>query len=167
MTNKRSEFDNLAQARKQTPNDYQIKTETINLYKQLKVLALEGKAMAAYKLAKIYPQNSNHFVKWMRIAAEQGLTNAMLDMAKALAEKGSVGQLQQAANYLVRILRSDDSYIKTQAKEFLSENRLLSAEVSRQMTNKSTGVASSGFFARNTQAIEPNDFLLNDALQMK
>ncbi|KTC76758.1 hypothetical protein [Legionella brunensis] len=140
----------------QTANDYQSKTEAINELKHLKALAtLKGNAVSAYRAAQNYPQNSSQYMKWMKIALDQGLTNAMLDMAVALAATGSEAKLQQAASYIGQILDSNDSFIRTQAKEFLSSNPLLFAEVSRlsaeascQITNNSVSLSTIGFFAR-------------------
>lgn len=135
-------------------DDYKTKVETVNLLKQLKAQALEGDRVAAYRLAKIYPQNSSNYMKWMHKAVASGLTNAMLDMADTLVKTNSVAQLQLAANYLVRVLRSGDSYIIEEAKEFLADKRALSAEVNRQM-NQSASLATAGFFAHN-DTIETN-----------
>ncbi|ASQ44966.1 hypothetical protein [Legionella clemsonensis] len=139
----------------QAYEDYQYKTDTVNLLKQLKAEALAGSAVAAYRLAKVYPQHSEPFAKWMKRAIDQGLTNAMLDMARVLAKKGSVTHSQKAASYLVRILRSNDSYIKSLAEEFLKDNQLVSKEVSRQM-NKISGLPLAGFFAQDKKPADVN-----------
>ncbi|CEK11876.1 SEL1-like repeat protein [Legionella hackeliae] len=137
----------------QVYEDYQTRTDRVNMLKQFKASALAGSAVAAYRLAKNYPQNSESFLKWMKVAINQNLTNAMLDMALILVEQGSVAGVQKAAGYLVQILRSNDSYVKTLAEDFLHNNHLLSAEVSRQMKGFTAGLSLAGFFACDNKSI--------------
>ncbi|KTD07364.1 hypothetical protein [Legionella jamestowniensis] len=146
--------------------DYQYKTDTVNLLRHLKVEALAGSAVAAYRLAKIYPKNSELFLNWMKKAIDQGLTNAMLDMAKSLAEKGSPTHLQQAASYVVRILHSNDSYIKAMTEDFLKDNQVLSNEVSRQINKRPSGLSLAGFFAHGARSTDVSLPLSDNKLQI-
>lgn len=142
-----SEFVTLTKAVAQTPDDYYMKVETLSLLMQIKALAVKGDAMAQYKLAQAYPKNSASYHEWMQASAQQGFTNAMLALSTTLAETGTVPNLRKAANYLVQIFRSDDTFIKNEAAALIERNRLLSVEVSRQTANKGVSLAAGGFFA--------------------
>ncbi|KTD18226.1 hypothetical protein EAW55_11440 [Legionella jordanis] len=133
----------------QKTSGFQVKTETLQRYKQLKALALQGNAMAAYRLSKMHPEHSAEQLKWLKLAADEDLTNAMLDLAKALAQSNSITDLQEAANYLVKIFHSNDSFIKEQADDFLNSHRCLRSEVARQLNGNKISHISMNFFARS------------------
>ncbi|MDI9818499.1 MULTISPECIES: hypothetical protein [unclassified Legionella] len=155
------------EAVKQTAEAYRMRIDTVGRVKQIKALAQNGNAMAQYKLASFHPKNSRHYKEWMEAAAEQGCTNAMLAWALALAEKGGTGNLQQAVNYLVRVLCSDDSFIKTEARAFLAGNRLLATEVSRQMTKFAADSSITFFAAKATTAEAKQQPFVQESLQIK
>lgn len=146
-----SEFAELTKAVAQTPDNYDKKAETLGLMAQMKALATGGDAMAQYRLAQAYPKNSVPYFEWMEAAACQGFTNAMLALSSALVETKTVtvSAVQQAAKYLVQILRSNDSYIKNEATTLLDSNRLLQAEVNRQMGKTNVGKSAVSFFAKD------------------
>ncbi|KTD22170.1 Uncharacterised protein [Legionella lansingensis] len=147
-------------------DDYHTKTEVINFHKQMKAMALQGDAVAAYRLARDFPQNSDDYLKWLKKAADSGLTNAKLDLAISLAQSKSVSKLQQAADYFVQVLRSKDRFIKDQAEDFLSQNRSLFAEVTRQMNGNKITSSSNHFFAPDPARVEDNNQVLA-ALKVK
>ncbi|WP_019215247.1 hypothetical protein [Legionella tunisiensis] len=148
-----SEFAELTKAVAQTPDNYDKKVETLGLMAPMKALATSGDAIAQYRLAQAYPQHSVPYFEWMKAAACQGFTNAMLALSTALLETKTVSAIQQAANYLVQILRSDDSYIKDEATALLDSNRLLKAEVNRQMGKTNVGKTAISFFAKDADEV--------------
>ena len=154
-----TEFVDRAKAVTQAPDDYYTKAETLGMLMQMKALAASGDAMAQYRLAQVYPKNSAPYLTWMQAAAQQDFTNAMLALSLALAENGTVSGLQQAAQYMVRIFNSEDSYIKQEAKDLLTRNRLLNSEVQRQMSSTSVGKSAVSFFAReeSNEAQQPEE----------
>jgi len=132
---------------------------------QMKALAASGDAMAQYRLAQVYPQNSELYMSWMNKAANQGFTNAMLALALAHAEKGSDAGIRQAAQYLVKIFASEDSFIKFEAEGLMNRNHLLANEVARQAANKlSVGKSPDSFFTQDTRAAEEPDALFEQAV---
>ncbi len=138
-----SELAYRAKAVAENPDNFYTKVETLVLIKQVKGLATEGDKMAQYQLAQLYPKNSSSYLTWMQSSAKQGFTNAMLALSRDFAESGTVSGIRMAAQYVVKILASDDSYIKTEAKALMERNRILGAEVARQMNN--AGAAKSAF----------------------
>ncbi len=140
-----SEFVSLTRALASEPDNHYSKAETIYLLKQMKVLAATGDAIAQYRLAQIYPKNSVYYYEWMKAAAQQGFTNAMLALSTSLAETGSLVGLRQAANYLSKIFRTNDSFIKNEALALLAQNRLLYAEVKRQFERSNLSPAACFF----------------------
>ncbi|HHF7346144.1 TPA: hypothetical protein ACPSKE_002652 [Legionella feeleii] len=148
-----SEFADLTKAVAQTPDNYNKKAETLGLMAQMKALATSGDMMAQYRLAQAYPKHSVPYFEWMQAAACQGFTNAMLALSTALLETKAVSAIQQAAKYLVQILRSDDSYIKDEATALLDSNRLLKAEVNRQMGKTNVGKTAVSFFAKDADEV--------------
>lgn len=106
------------------------KEKVVSLLKQAKIAAVQGDAMAQYKLAQFYSKNSSHYLEWMKAAADQGLTNAMLDLAAAFSKANDPLKLKQAATYLLRILHSGDTFIKDQAIALLNNQPQLAVKVS-------------------------------------
>ncbi len=149
-----SEFLIRVKAVSEAPDDYYVKAETLGMLMQMKALAACGDAMAQYRLAQVYPKNSVPYLTWMEASATQGFTNAMLELSLAFATNGTPYGLRQAASYLVKILASDDSYIKSEARALIERNRLLAADVNRQLNCINLGNSSHGFFAPNHQAVE-------------
>lgn len=150
-----SDFVIRAKAVTESPDNYHIKNETLGMLMQMKALAASGDPMAQYRLAQVYPKNSESYLSWMNKAADQGFTNAMLALAFAHAEKGTVSGIQQAARFVVKIFSSSDSFIKSEATGLMNRNSLLAAEVARQMNNQvSVGKSQVGFFAQDARAVE-------------
>lgn len=150
-----SDFIIRAKAVTEAPDNYYIKNETLGMLVQMKALAASGDAMAQYRLAQVYPQNSEPYMSWMNKAANQGFTNAILVLALIYAEKGSDSAIRQAAQYLVKIFASGDSYIKSEATGLMARNSLLAGEVARQMNNNaSVGKSALGFFAQEKRAMD-------------
>lgn len=148
-----SELANLAKAITENPDNYYTKAETLALMKQVKMLAAKGDKMAQYQLAQLFPKNSDSYLSWMQASAKQGFTNAMLALSRDYAENGKVSGMQKAAQYIVKILASGDSYIKSEAKALMERNRLLDAEVQRQMP-QGIGKSAFGLFAQEVKARE-------------
>lgn len=156
------EFDNLTEALAQNADDYHIKIETVHLLKSMKDKAMRGDAMAAYRLSRVFPTNSANHLKWLKRAADKGLTNAMFDLAVVLSETNSISKLQEAASYLVQISLVQDRFIGDQVKEFLKDHRCLAGEVSRQLAGtKVSQYTSANFFSRNTSNEETRKELSN------
>ncbi|MBA2710238.1 MAG: hypothetical protein H0U57_06580 [Tatlockia sp.] len=158
-----SEFINRFKAVTEAPDNFKIKAETISMLMQMKALAINGDAMAQYRLAHAYPKNSNFYQSWMQASANQGFTNAMLALSLIYAEHGTVSGLRQAAAQIVQILASNDSYIKSEAKALMERNHLLSAEVSKQLNKTSFGSSTLGFFAQASTPSKQNDVELIEA----
>ncbi|NSL18184.1 hypothetical protein HRQ65_07290 [Tatlockia micdadei] len=158
-----NELGHLAKAVTANPDNYYAKAEALALMKQVKVLAVDGNKMAQYQLAQLYPKNSHLYLTWMKASADQGLTNAMLALSQDYAESGKISGLQKAAQYLVKILASDDSYIKTEAKALMENNRLLGAEVQRQMA-KGIGKSAFSLFARETRPLEREQYEVQNSV---
>lgn len=130
-----------------TPKDYHKLMETLSILPQMKAIAANGDAIAQYKLAQFYVKNSNPYLHWMQASAEQGFTNAMLELSRALAENSSPANLQRAGGYLIKILKSDDSFIKAEANGLIARNQLLEKEIKRQLSTAKIGNSAIGFFA--------------------
>jgi hypothetical protein len=150
MSGKSENLGIFAKTMAKNLDNYQFKTDAIGWLKQMKAKALTGDPISAYRVAQAYPRHSRFYAEWIKRAADSGLTNAMLDLAIALSETNAVGNLQHAASYLVRILRSNDSFIKAEAQNFLAKNRGLSVEVSRQMSGNKFSHSAMSFFSSNT-----------------
>lgn len=148
-----SELAKLVKALTENPDNYYTKTETLALMKQVKMLATQGDKMAQYQLAQLFPKKSDTYLNLMQASAKQGLTNAMLVLSRDYAANGKVSGLQKAAQYIVKILASGDSYIKSEAEALMAHNRLLDAEVQRQMP-KGIGKSAFGLFAQDPRARE-------------
>ena len=129
------------------PKDYHKLMETLSILPQMKAIATNGDAIAQYKLAQFYVKNSNPYLHWMQASAEQGFTNAMLELSRTLAENSSPANLQRAAGYLLKILKSDDSFIKAEANALIARNQLLEKEIKRQLSTTLLGNSTLGFFA--------------------
>lgn len=149
-----SEFVSLAKAVTENPDNYYNKAEMLALMKQVKLLAAAGDKMAQYQLAQLYPKNSLPYLKWMHASAEQGFTNALLALGRDYAEHGKITSIKEAAQYLIKVLASSDSFIKDEASALMERNRLLGAEVQRQMNNKMLGKSAFGLFAREAKPID-------------
>ncbi|KTD27993.1 hypothetical protein [Legionella maceachernii] len=152
-----NELAHLAKAVAADPDSYYAKSEALALMKQVKALAMNGNRMAQYQLAQLYPKNSDPYLTWMKASVDQGLTNAMLTLSQDYVESGKVSEIKKAAQYIIKILASGDSYIKTEANELMEQNRLLRAEVQRQMT---TGIGKSTFslFARESKPVKEEQY---------
>ncbi|CDZ75822.1 hypothetical protein BN59_00081 [Legionella massiliensis] len=150
-----SDFVIRAKAVSEAPDNYHIKNETLGMLMQMKALAASGDSMAQYRLAQIYPQNSELYLSWMNKAADQGFTNAMLALAFAHAEKGTASGIQQAARHVVKIFSSGDSFIKSEATGLMDRNNLLATEVAKQLNNSiSVGKSPVSFFAQDTRTVD-------------
>lgn len=158
-----SKFADCAKAVLQAPEDFKTKAETLPVFKQMKHLAAEGNPIAQFYLAQAYPAKSSQYRKWMQASADQGFTNAMLALVQVYAENDKVTEIQQAANYVLKILSSNDSYIKDEIKSLMKSNHLLDAEVARQMSSVSkSGV---GFFAQDAKNAEFHEADLQEGLK--
>lgn len=138
----------------EAPDNYKLKIEALAQFKQMKVLAEKGNPIAQYRLAQAYSQNSASYLQWMNKAAEQGLTNALLDLSRLYAESGTDKGLQQAAGFLIKIFKSNDSFIKSEAKGLVERNHLLSTEMARQLKGTSLAKSPFIFFASEVRTLE-------------
>lgn len=146
----------------EAPDDYKTKFEALEKFKQLMFLAKRGDAIAQYRLAKACPKNSASYLLWMNKAASQDLTNAMLDLSRAYAENGTDKGISQAASLVIKIFRSGDSFIISEAIDLINRNALLRREVARQAQGTSLAKSPLSFFAYEapTAEIEPVDIHL-------
>lgn len=152
-----TEFITRVKAVTEAPENFNIKAEALSLLMQMKTLATRGDAMAQYRLAQVYPKNSHPYLTWMQAAANQGFTSAMLALSLIHAEHGTPAGLQKAAAYIVKILSSNDSYIKSEATAMIERNHLLGAEVRRQLNKACLSKSNLGFFAQSTTANEQRE----------
>ena len=160
-----SKFADCAKTALKASNDFSMKAETLEVLKQMKRVAAEGNPIAQYYLAQVYAKNSSSYYKWMEASAEQGFTNAMLALAQTTAEKGKTYAVQKAASYVIKILSTDDSYIKDEVKALLVENPALATEVERKMSSISK--SGMGFFAQEAKQEAKNGEFDLPALDIK
>lgn len=162
-TNLLSDFSRIRQQVTENPADYQARIVELSLLKQLKQRAVQGDAMAQFRLAQAYPENSAPYRKWMKAAAMQGITNAMLELSKILLASQPASNIREAASYITTILHSRDSFMKVQANKLLRENPSLQDIVEREMKTCTSGRCSRiGFFAASIP--DTADNAVEDAL---
>ena len=120
MATSSNEFAVLVNQLHRSPNDPTLKQAVVKHLPEMMALAQDN-PMALYHLAHIYPPNSPQYKQTMRQAANLGCTNAMLVMCQVLGKSNDPGDLKKAAHYLEMINKSNDSYIKEQARSLLKE----------------------------------------------
>ncbi|MCE0722725.1 MULTISPECIES: hypothetical protein [Legionella] len=115
-----NEFATLVNQLHRSPNDPVLKQAVVQHLPKMMALAQDN-PMALYHLAHIYPPTSSQYKQTMRQSANLGCTNAMLVMCQILGNSTEPDDLKKAAHYVTMINRSDDSYIKEQAKLLVGE----------------------------------------------
>ncbi|HHF7367202.1 TPA: hypothetical protein ACPSKY_002328 [Legionella bozemanae] len=126
-----NEFAVLVNQLHRSPNDPVLKQAVVQHLPKMMALAQEN-PMALYHLAHIYPPTSSQYKQTMRQAANLGCTNAMLVMCQILGKSTEPGDLKKAAHYVTMINKSDDSYIKEQAKLLVDEYPQLARALQEQ-----------------------------------
>lgn len=126
-----SEFATLVNQLHRSPDDPALKQAVLKRLPEMKALA-QVNSLALYRLAQVYPQNSTQYEQMMKQSAAQGCTNAMFAMAELLAKLPSSTDLKKAAEYIVMINKSKDSYMMKQTKTLLESHPKLLQEVQMQ-----------------------------------
>lgn len=126
-----NEFTDLVNQLHKSPNDSALKQAIVKHLPKMMALAQDN-PLSMYHLAHIYPPKSSQFKQTMRQAANLGCTNAMLVMCQILAESNDPIELKKAVHYLTMIEKSNDSYIKEQAKSLTEEYPLLVQKLQEQ-----------------------------------
>ncbi|KTD66868.1 MULTISPECIES: hypothetical protein [Legionella] len=146
MATSSNEFAELVNKLHRSPNHPGLKQAVIQHLPKVMALAQDN-PMALYHLAHIYPPTSSQYKQTMRQAANSGCTNAMLVMMQVLGNSNEVSELKKAAHYLTMINKSNDSYIKEQAKSLLDEYPQLAKVVQEQAKSHSSHGLAHRFFA--------------------
>ncbi len=135
MATSSNEFAALVNQLHRSPNDPVLKQAVVQHLPKMMTLAQDN-PMALYHLAHIYPPTSSQYKQTMRQSANLGCTNAMLVMMQVLGNSNDVSDVKKAAHYLTMINKSDDSYIKEQAKLLVDEYPQLARAVREQVQAK-------------------------------
>ncbi|KTC89465.1 hypothetical protein OQJ18_09200 [Fluoribacter dumoffii] len=141
MATSSNEFAALVNQLHKSPNDPVLKQAIVQHLPKMMALAQDN-PLALYHLAHIYPPTSSQYQQTMRQSANLGCTNAMLVMMHILGKANDVNDLKKAVHYLTMINKSNDSYIKEQAKALLDEYPQLAKVANEQAkTHISYGLA--------------------------
>ncbi|PWY54560.1 hypothetical protein DGG96_11480 [Legionella qingyii] len=131
MATSSNEFAALVNQLHSSPNDHVLQQAVLQHLPKMIVLARDN-PMALYHLAHIYPPTSSEYKQTMRQAANLKCTNAMLVMVQILGNSNDANDLQTATYYFNMINKSNDSYIKEQARLLLDEYPELSKTIKEQ-----------------------------------
>lgn len=111
-----------------SPNDPALKQELLIGLPAMKALA-KVNPMAKFRLAQLHPQTSPQYKQMMMESAALGCTNAMLALCELLVKSK---EPKKAAQYIVMIEGSNDSYILKHSKSLLEKYPELAAELKTQ-----------------------------------
>lgn len=116
-----SQFAALVKELQSAPNNPVLQKNLLNCLPQMKLLA-KSDPMVLFLLAKIYPPNSAEYKNAIRQSANQGCTNAMLEMCQILVKSDHLADLKTAAHFMKKINDAKDSHIISLSKQLLADN---------------------------------------------
>lgn len=123
-----SEFASIVDKLQKSPEDPTLKQALLKRIPEMKALA-KVNALALYRLAQIYPQNSAQYQLMMNKSADMGCTNALLALCELSLKSNTHADLKKAAGYMDRIAVSNDSYIIKHSRSLLETHPQLEAEM--------------------------------------
>ena len=136
FVNVRSEFVALVNELQSAPDNHGLQQKLVHCLPGMKALASKD-PLALFQLAKIYAPSSPEYRNTVRRSANQGCTNAMLELCQLLVQSGKPEELKTAAHYMKKIKLSNDSHIYDLSKALLEKHPALGRVMAEQTTSQS------------------------------